>query len=261
VTETALRRFLAEADAAAFEGWDFSFLDGRVDEAAPAWSFSELVRARIATPVLDMGTGGGEFFASFAPFPGLAVATEGWPPNVPVAARRLRPLDINVVHVAGAPDNADWAGAGGDLPFADESFALIVNRHESFSPTEVWRVLRAGGTFLTQQVGGDNDRELRERFGSYQAPSDAPDLYAAQLRAAGFEIAQARESRTRKSFRDVGAVAWYMKALPWDFPGFSVSGSITFLQEVHAIIERQGGFVVHEHRYLMEARKPSLRTL
>jgi hypothetical protein len=121
----------------------------------------------------------------------------------------------------------------------------------------VWRVLRAGGTFLTQQVGSENDRELRERFGSYQASPDAADPYAAQLRAAGFEIAQARESRTQKSFRDVGAVAWYMKVLRWEFPGFSVSGSITLLREVHTIIERQGGFIVHDHRYLLEARKPS----
>ncbi len=41
-------------------------------------------------------------------------------------------------------------------------FDLILNRHESYHPGEIARVLAPGGTFLTQQVGGDELGELRE---------------------------------------------------------------------------------------------------
>lgn len=40
------------------------------------------------------------------------------------------------------------------LPFKDSSFDVVANRHESFDVGEVYRVLRPGGYFVTQQVGG-----------------------------------------------------------------------------------------------------------
>ena len=44
------------------EGWDFSHLDGRMDQDQPPWDFDTMSRAALesAAHVLDMGTGGGE---------------------------------------------------------------------------------------------------------------------------------------------------------------------------------------------------------
>jgi SAM-dependent methyltransferase len=78
------------------------------------------------------------------PFPELAYATEAYAPNVPVAKKRLEPLGVRVTAI----DDDD------SLPFDDAGFDLVLNKHESFSPAEVRRILRPGGTFLTQQVGG-----------------------------------------------------------------------------------------------------------
>jgi hypothetical protein len=36
-------------------------------------------------PVLDLGTGGGDFYAGLAPLLTGSVATEGWPPNFDIA--------------------------------------------------------------------------------------------------------------------------------------------------------------------------------
>ncbi|WP_163544263.1 hypothetical protein [Occultella kanbiaonis] len=64
------------------EGFDFTPVHGRVVDGALPWDFAGLARAAIAQadgPVLDLGTGGGEFLAGLGPFPPGSVATEGWP--------------------------------------------------------------------------------------------------------------------------------------------------------------------------------------
>lgn len=253
-------RLLEEANAQPFHGWDFSYLDGRVSEEPPSWRYEDRVRARLVYPILDMGTGGGEFFSTLGPFEGLAVATETWPPNVPIAAGNLRAVGGRVVWCDGAPDNNAWDATGGDLPFRDETFALVVNRHESFSPAEVFRVLWSGGRFLTQQVGERNDEELRSLYGSLGEPDRwGIEAWVRQLEDAGLEIVDAREEFPTKAFRDVGAVAWYMKAisLPPCFPGFTIDGSRDLLARIHGMIKKSGGLVVHDHRYFLEARRPS----
>src|SRR5215207_4818307 len=125
------------------------------------WDFAEIVseRARHSPDLLDMGTGGGEWLSNLEHRPARTVATESWPPNIPLAGQRLRPLGIDVVGVTGAPDNVaqDRKPEDGHLPFADGSFHLICNRHESYLPSEVARVLAPSGRFLTQQVGGSAD--------------------------------------------------------------------------------------------------------
>ena len=64
-----------------------------------------------------------------------------------------------MVAVDGAPDNVDQPSGTGSpaLPFEDSSFSLVVSRHESYVASEVARVLRPGGLFLTQQLGGDSN--------------------------------------------------------------------------------------------------------
>jgi len=203
--DSEAERLLQEADAQPFRGWDFSFLERRVSEEKPSWSYEDMVRARRVYPLLDMGTGGGEFFSTLAPFGGVAVATEAWPPNVPIAARNLRAVGAHLVWCDPAPDNDMWAGTGGELPFRDQSFALVINRHESFSPTEVFRVLRRGGSFITQQVGERDDAELHALHGSLEelAPWGV-ERWVQQLEGAGLEIIDAREEFPTKVFRDVG---------------------------------------------------------
>jgi hypothetical protein len=60
-----------------------------------------------ASRSLDIDTGGGEFLERLGARPGAVIATEGHPPNVPVAARRPSPLGVAVVHARSAPDNID----------------------------------------------------------------------------------------------------------------------------------------------------------
>jgi hypothetical protein len=68
-----------------------------------------------AGTVVDLQTGGGEMLSKLPCMPRLLVATEGWPPNLAVAARRLRARGAYVVAT-----HADRPS----LPFRDESVDL-----------------------------------------------------------------------------------------------------------------------------------------
>jgi SAM-dependent methyltransferase len=147
-------RLVADAEAQQMSGWDWSFVEGRYIEAAPPWNYREHVRAYLLSThsLLDMGTGGGELLASMAPLPNDTWATEGYPPNLPIARARLAPFGVTVVPMI----------EGDILPLPDASFDLVINRHESFDAREVHRVLRPGGTFITQQVGAQDLINLNE---------------------------------------------------------------------------------------------------
>jgi SAM-dependent methyltransferase len=208
-------------------GWDLSALGSRVAIEPLPWDFAALVgrHARDSPDLLDIGTGGGEWLASLSERPPRTVATESWPPNVAVAEARLRPLGITVRATPPAPDNVDQtAGAPGrTLPFPAGSFSLVTARHSSFVAADVARVLRPGGAFLTQQVGGDY-RDFYEALG-LEPPVVARrwdlGLAGRQLHAAGLEVEECAAGEQATVFADVDALAWYLQLIPWTVQGFS----------------------------------------
>ena len=215
-----LDALLDEARARPITGWDVRY-DGRITREGPAWSFAALVSAaaRASPDLLDMGTCG-EWLSQLANRPPRTVATEGWPPNIPVARARRAPPGITVVAVEGAPDNVAQASGlpGGALPFPDGDFHLVGNRHESYLPAEVWRILAPGGCFLTQQVGAPAADELHHLVGLHPPVPTGPGwtlAYAtAQLARAGFVIEDAGAGDETMTFADVGALVWYLSRVP-----------------------------------------------
>jgi SAM-dependent methyltransferase len=242
-----------QAERAPIDGWDFSWLEGRASEERPSWRFAERVaeRAAAATRMLDLQSGGGEMLAGLPALPPLMVATEGYAPNVLVAARHLRPLGAFVVATH------DDRGA---LPFSDATFDLVTSRH----PVQTWweeiaRVLRSGGTYFSQQVGPDSVRELGEWFtGPWPARSPRdPELARRAAEASGLEVTDLRLVRLRTVFDDIGAVVYFLRLVVWIVPGFTVSRYRDRLRDLHEQIERDGPFVAHATRFLIDARKPT----
>jgi predicted fused transcriptional regulator/phosphomethylpyrimidine kinase len=71
------------------QGWDFSSLDGRVDQDSPPWDFEQVCREAAAqsSHLLDMGTGGGEALMRLTDvLPDDTIATEGWAVPRPAAS-------------------------------------------------------------------------------------------------------------------------------------------------------------------------------
>ena len=257
------RRFLEwlrAEEAEPLEGWDFSHLRGRMVEESLPWDYARIVLDALpaADALLDMGTGGGEFLSGLRPLPPDTRATEGYAPNVRVARERLEPLGIEVYEVE---DDAR-------LPFGEGEFDLVINRHESYEPTEVRRILRPGGRFVTQQVGGRNNAELNAMLGAPEGaepglgmPVGTPDwdlIHARRvLEDVGFEVRDAREAFPLARFADVGAVVYYLKAIPWQIPGFSADRYFDRLKELRLTAETTGHIAVRAHRFLLDATKPA----
>jgi SAM-dependent methyltransferase len=229
----ALRAGWQEEEQGHHEGWDFSHLAGRTTDEDPPWDFEEECRAWLARSghVLDMGTGGGERLSGLSDvLPEDTVATEGWPPNLPVARARLAGLSIPV-----AEYDADARPAMA-MPFPDGRFDLVMNRHESFDPAELIRVLRPGGVFLTQQVGGDNFPEAHQLFGSApRHPDITLDEVTRGLAAAGFRVEASASWSGTSRFHDIGALVSYFTLVPWNVPDdFSASRYAPTLLRLHA---------------------------
>jgi len=247
VSDTLLDQWRRDA-AAPFQGWDFSYIAGRMTQDEPPWDYLALARAALsnARDVLDVATGGGEVLASLAPFSGRVTATEGYVPNVEVARRRLAPLGVSVFQ----------ANTASGMPFDDCAFDLILNRHGGFRPAEMHRVLKRGGVFLTQQVGGDNLADLVETFGAELTfPQMTLERNAGELERLGCELRRAEPWRGPVTFADVGALVYFLTAVPWVVEGFDLERHLDVLASLEA--QRAAGqpLTFNSTRYLIEAVK------
>lgn len=265
---TTFYGLLREAVLQPMVGWDFGWLEGRVTRGEFPWNYTEMVRerARRSPDLLDLGTGGGEWLSQLDPRPPRTVATESYPPNVRVARRRLAPLRVDVVWTEETAGNAEQERRPSSalLPFRDGAFHLVANKHESYVPREVARVLAPGGRFVTQQVGSEFRQDWYRLFGRRQRLDTHPawDLALArrQLEREGLEVLGGAEGSYVTKFLDVGAVVWYLRAIPWTLPDFQVDSEVETLKEVHHRIQAEGPLEIRLPGFWLEASRPSRTT-
>ena len=242
----------AEEAQAHIHGWDFSHIDGRyTEEDNLPWDYRTVIAEHLkpSDALLDIDTGGGEFLRSLGHPAENTAATEGYPPNVALCRRELTPLGIDFREMT---DPAR-------MPFEDARFDVIINRHGSYDVDELWRVLKPGGLFITQQVGEDNDRALVELL-LPGTPKPFPGMNLAEQRrlfaARGFEILRGEEHFGPIRFFDVGALVWFARIIEWEFPGFSVDACFDRLLAAQRAVEADGALSGVIHRYLLVAKRP-----
>jgi SAM-dependent methyltransferase len=248
VTTERLERW-REDEAAGFKGWDFSYLSGRSAQQEPPWSYRaravELVEA--ARRLLDIDTGGGEFLVSLAPLPAQSVATESHRPNVALARERLGPMGVDVHQVA----------VGAAWPVDSACFDLILNRQGHLNASEIARCLAPGGRFLTQQVGSGNLADLSSLFGAEASPApNTLSSVSAQLETHGLTIVRGEAWTGRQTFSDVGALVYFLRAIPWIVHGFSVDAHGAVLEALQARTDAGAPLSFSIERFLVEARAP-----
>lgn len=236
-------------EAQAFKGWDFSYIKGRWESTKLSWDYKKTVLSHLkqTDQLLDMGTGGGEFLLTLKHPYHLTAVTEAYEPNVKLCEEKLTPLGIQVRQVF----------RDEDLPFESSSFDIIINRHESFDASEIRRILKKGGYFITQQVGGKNDYDLSQQLiEGFKPMFPQHDLKnnVKLLKQQGFEIIKAEESFIPIRFYDIGALVYFAKVIEWEFPGFSVDGCLEQLYKLQKQLERNKYIQGTEHRFMIIAK-------
>ncbi len=235
-----------------FSGWDFAWISdtGRIDSEPLDWSYVSLLTSHMvsANCMLDMGTGGGELLSMLRPLPKQVFATEAYAPNVPIARKRLEPLGITVKALE--RDDA--------LPFADGQFDLVINRHEAYDPSELWRIMKPGARLITQQVGGTDCTDINDALG---APHNDEfghwtlAFAAEQLQKQGFRIVCKKEQFPIQRFYDIGALLYYLKAIEWQIPGFEPAHYMEQIYSIHLHMASHGYFDVRQDRFLLIAER------
>lgn len=245
-----LKEVWKKEEQATFKGWDFSYLENRWDDEELPWNYEEILKKYLIPDykLLDMGTGGGEFLLSLNhPYNNTSV-TEMWTPNVELCKQKLEPLGIEVKQVFN----------DSQLPFEDNTFDIIINRHASFDINEVMRILKPNGIFITQQVGGKNNEILSKTLIKGFTPLYADNTLDNNLKNLEnnlFEILYSNEYFPSLRFKDIGAIIYFAKIIEWEFPNFSVDDCFEELCKLNEDINVKGYVESIEHRYIIVSRK------
>lgn len=234
-------------------GWDFTYLTntGRMMESPLPWNYFVTISRHLAPGItlLDMGTGGGEFLSLL---PGKAsmhiYATEGYAPNVPLATARLQ--TFGGILVSDYTDDS--------LPFSDNFFDLVINRHESYDLGEVYRVLKPGGHFITQQVDGRSDLSIADVL---QVKANEEFIhwnlaYALQeFSPTAFNVQQYQEDPGVMRFYDPAAVLFYVRSMPYLFEDYESFDFNRLSILLTGYFEANGYLDVRKDRFLVVAQK------
>ena len=231
------------------QGWNFDDVQSEAVGSGPPWDYDTRAKELIsgARAVLDMGTGGGEFFSTILEgYAGFTVATEEWRPNVPIAVQRLSPLGASVVHASSS-----------QLPFSRGSLDLILNRHESLSPSDVERVLAPGGRVFTQQIGRNEWQEIAEFFPetSKEGRVDQFQSYQTEFTRAGLTVTFACRHDTPVAYGSLGDVVYmFFVVMPqWRSHQFDLDQDLDALLAMEQQLAGENGIVLTESRYVIEA--------
>ena len=221
-----------------------------MESTEPDWDYIGLARthATHSTHILDMATGDGEVYKKIlTPAPQAeCFACEGYRKNLPVAQDTLKESGVEV----------RMSRRVNQLPFCDNYFDLVLNRHGGFDAKELMRILAPNGVFLSQQIGSDNLDDLCAYFGQpKQWHKRSHELLCSRLLDVGFVLEHNECWQGELIFHDVGALVYFLRASPWRVDKFSVLRFYPLLLQLQEQCEREGRLVFRSSRQLFIARK------
>ncbi len=171
------------------------------------------------------------------------------------ARSTLSPLGVSLVVALGADDNTTTVRSRPALPFADDAFELVLNRHESFDAADVCRITKPGGRFVTQQVGSDEAASVRRLLDLGDlGPVWSLDVAVRQLQGVGWRMERVLEDHPPLRFSDIAALVAYVRSTPWAFPHLDWDVACGHLRRLH----EQAPITPLEamsHRFLVRCKK------
>ncbi|MED3726370.1 hypothetical protein HPB58_09775 [Priestia filamentosa] len=68
-----------------------------------------------------------------------------------------------------------------------------------------------------------------------------------------FNIVFSKEEFPVQRFYDIGALVYYLQAIPWQVPNFNTETHMDELYKIHQVIQSKGFFGVEKHRFIIKA--------
>lgn len=232
-------------------GWDFS--EVKVEKEGLKWDFYEQVKRKANNKgrILDIGTGGGKK---------ILKASEGFDEVVGI--------DSSEAMISKAKENLEEAGVDNvefklmdstKLKFADESFDVVTSRHAPYKADEVYRVLKEGGIFMTQQVSLGDIRNIKEVFGRGQGWGEEEGSFkermVEELRDAGFKDIKVDEDEVDEFYQRVEDVLFLLKHTPIIADFGEREGDFEKMEKFIEENREERGIRTTEKRFMLVARK------
>ncbi|MCM3086766.1 class I SAM-dependent methyltransferase [Bhargavaea ginsengi] len=232
-------------------GWDFG--DLKVFSEGVEWDFVQEVKSRCnqTDMLLDIGTGGGEYLLKLSPSLLLAIGIDLSNEMIKTAKTNLRNSTVSNVRFFQMPAEA--------LQFPDELFDMVTSRHAPFSSNEVYRVLKAGGLFMTQQVSESDKSNIKKAFGRGQSLDEKDrtlqERYIQELQVAGFSHVQAFEYDATEYYERPEDLLFLLKHTPI-VPDFGRDqNDFKVLNEFIETNTTEKGIRTNSKRFLIIAKK------
>lgn len=86
-------------------------------------------------------------------------------------------------------------------------------------------------------------------------PKQYLEIIRKEFENTGFTTLEAQEAYGPIRFYDVGALVWFARVIPWEFPKFNVQDCVEQLYRAQEILESQGVVQGRTHRFLLCVRK------
>jgi len=231
-------------------GWDFSRMQTERDPVP--WDYLEIVPRYLkpSDAVLDIGTGGGEKFLTFADSFARGVGIDP-DPDMIQAARENGATQSNVTFVEMGAEV---------LGFPDATFDVVLTRHAPFVVPEVVRVLKPGGSFVCQQVGAENMVNIVEAFGtgSNVRYDDEYRSSNEEFMENGCRFVATGDYDVRYWVKDIPSLIFWLKALAGGngvFAGFSIERDWQTIRRIITTYSTTSGVLTNEHRTLLIVQK------
>lgn len=155
-------------------GWNFSMVKYDVDVPSGYNYYKEVTKNITNTTVmLDIGSGSAEKSARYYSLAKRVYLTD-------VEDEMLKKAKANVEkYYKDSPRERKafsfgYVDCNGPFPYRDGTFDLVVSRHCGANMAEVYRVLKSGGKFLSEDYASDDCKEIKDMFGRGQDYLDEP---------------------------------------------------------------------------------------
>ncbi|MFC1640445.1 class I SAM-dependent methyltransferase [Patescibacteria group bacterium] len=238
------------------KGWDFP--DAPHTSNGKLWSFYEgVVKHRIAESadyhadiLLDIGTGGGEKILAIAHHFHLVVGIDNSPGMIVTANKKRAKKPTRNTRFLKMEADA--------IRFPDEFFDVITCRHSHFRATEVFRLLRKGEYFFTQQVGEGDKFNIKQFFGRGQQFGERDGMAVTrqvqELNRAGFSSVELQDYDAVEFYQDHDSLRSLLTHAPilMDFGGPEDEAKLAEFVRQNTTTQ---GIKTNSRRYLIIARK------